>query len=189
MWRKRPLLVFAQVNFLYFLLLGLELVGLGSVLVALPPNDVTCAMQYWLILLGYTFELVPLIVKVGAIHHMMRAAKRMKRITLDQRQLHCTVLFFCVLVSIMLTVWTAVDPSKRTADVTLHPDRQTEQGETIVTITHFCASEKNDAVWRYLSLGWQAVLLLCATVLAFQTRNIRKDLNESHTLGGESILS
>lgn len=127
--------------------------------------------------------------QVGAIHRMMRAAKRMKRITLDQRQLYMTVLFFCVLVALVLSVWTAVDPSERNSEIKLHPNRQTDDGETIVTIQYFCAAENNNEVWRYVSLCWQVVLLLCATVLAFQTRNIRQDLNESHTLAGTPALA
>ena len=117
---------------------------------------------------------------------MMRAAKRMKRITLDQRKLYMTVLFFCVVTALALTIWTAIDPSMRNSEIVLHPTRQTDAGETIVTITYFCASENSDEVWRYMSLSWQVVSLLCATVLAFQTRNIRQDLNESHTLGGKN---
>lgn len=117
---------------------------------------------------------------------MMRAAKKMKRIKVDQKNLHMTVLFFCVLVTICLTIWTAIDPAVLNSQIKLHPNRQTDDGDTVVTVTYFCAAEKNAELWRYMSLCWQVVLLLCATVLAFQTRNIRKDLNESHTLGGRN---
>ena len=182
-WRKRPVLLIAQVGFLYFLLVGLLLVSVGSILVALQPTDTTCMMQNWFILLGYSMELVPLIVKIAAIHRMTQAAKRMKRIRLDQRQLYGTVLFVCFMVTIVLVIWTVVDPSKELDEVTLHPDRTTEKGETVVTITHYCASAGNDSIWRYLSLAVQLILLLCASVLAYQSRNVRQDLNESQTLG------
>ncbi|CAB9505194.1 Gamma-aminobutyric acid (GABA) B receptor [Seminavis robusta] len=180
-WRNRPVLMFAQVGFLTFVLLGLLLVSLAALFKAVEPRDGVCVAQQWLLLLGFTLELVPLIVKVGAIHRMMQAAKRMKRITLQVRQLYGTVLLCCVAAVLLLSIWTAVDPSQRTKDITLHPDRITEHGETIVTVTHFCASE--NTVWRYTSMIWQLILLLCATILAIQTRNIRQDLNESHTLG------
>lgn len=74
-WRSRPLLVFCQVNFLFLLLIGLLLVAMGSVLVALEPQDSTCVLQNWCILLGYTLELVPLIVKVRSFA-IWKCAKR-----------------------------------------------------------------------------------------------------------------
>lgn len=182
-WRKRPLLVFSQVGFLFILLLGLFFVAVGAILEALEPSNVTCVMQHWFIMLGYTLELVPLIVKVSAIHRMMQAARKMRRVTLQRRQLYGTVFAAAFVASILLSIWTAVNPSKRLDQITLHPDRVTEQGETVVTVTYFCASESNSNLWIYLSLAWQLILLLCATVLSVQTRKTRKDLNESSALG------
>ena len=182
-WRRRPLLVFAQVGFLYILLLGLFFVVVGAVLEALEPNDWSCMAQYWFITLGYTLELVPLIVKVSAIHRMMQAARKMRRITLNHRQLYGTVFIIALVTAIVLSIWTIVDPSQRRDQITLHPERVTERGETVVTVTYFCSSEHNDTLWRYLSLSWQLILLLSATVLSFHTRKTRKDLNESSSLG------
>jgi len=182
-WRKRPLLVFAQVGFLFILLLGLFFVSIGAILKALEPKNATCMAQQWFIMLGYTLELTPLIVKVAAIHRMMQAAKRMRRVTLNRQQLYGTLLILALLAAVYLAVWTGVDPSKRSDQIILQPDRVTENGETVVTVTYFCASENYDNLWRYLSVGWQLVLLFSATMLAVQTRKTRKNLNESSSLG------
>ena len=182
-WRRRPLLVFAQVGFLYILLLGLFFVVVGAVLEALEPKDWNCMAQHWFITLGYTLELVPLIVKVSAIHRMMQAARKMRRITLNHRQLYGSVFIVTLVAAVVMSIWTGIDPSQRRDQITLHPERVTEKGETVVTVTYFCSSQHNDTLWRYLTLSWQLVLLLSATVLAFHTRKTRKNLNESSELG------
>lgn len=51
-------------DFLFCLLLGALLVSLAAVVSALEPNDVTCITPLWMIEVGYTLEIVPLIVKV-----------------------------------------------------------------------------------------------------------------------------
>lgn len=114
---------------------------------------------------------------------MIQAAKKMKRITIKKIHLYRRVIFFCTLITIFLLVWTIVDPPLRREQISLEPDLQNDRGETIVKVTFYCESEKYDLIWRYTSLGWQCVLMISATVLAFQTRNIRRDLNESRTLG------
>ena len=57
----------------------------------------------------------------------------------------------------------------------------TDENETIVTVRYFCTSESR--VWQLVAIVWNAILLLCATVLAFQMRRIiRSEFNESNTL-------
>ena len=65
----------AQIEFLWLLLVGLFLLAAGSIINSLPPTDFTCMVVIWLVNLGYTLELVPLIVKVAALNHLLGAAK------------------------------------------------------------------------------------------------------------------
>ena len=55
---------FSQWEFLILLLMGLLLVSEGSILLAIPPTNASCVAVQWLVGIGYTLELVPLIVKV-----------------------------------------------------------------------------------------------------------------------------
>ena len=66
--RNKDVLRFAQIEFLFLLLIGLVLVSIGSVLNVLPPSDKSCVAVAWFINLGYTLELVPLVVKVAALN-------------------------------------------------------------------------------------------------------------------------
>ena len=178
-WRATYVLQFAQVEFLFLLLVGLFMVAAGSVLLAIEPTDGTCTCLAWLISLGYTLELVPLIVKVGAINKLLNAAKRMRRVKLSRLQLFGTVAALSAIVISFLVLWTTLDPQQRSSEYTL-TDETTEYGETVVTLNYFCSSDSQ--TWRYITVGWHLVLLICATVLAFQTRNIREGFNESQVL-------
>jgi len=92
--------------------------------------------QKWFITLGYTIELVPLLVKIGAINRVMAATRRRKQIRIDIRSLLLKVAGIIHLVVAYLTTWTVVDPAER------HEGRYlNEHGDvTEVATTVVCAS-------------------------------------------------
>ena len=170
---------FAQIEFLYLLLAGLLLVAVGSILVGLKPSNATCITIIWFINFGYTLEFVPLIVKVAAVNKLIGSARRFRRVVLSRRSLFSAVLAISAIVFIFLLIWTIYDPPTRNKEYIL-TDIVNDDGYTIIDVTHFCSSDS--AMWDYIAVGWNTLLLLCATVLAFQTRTLQKDFNESQTL-------
>jgi hypothetical protein len=124
-------------------------------------------------------ELVPLIVKVGAINKLLNAAKRMRRVMLTRLQLFGTVAALSTIVVAFLVLWTILDPQQRQSEYDLTGE-STVYGETVVTMSYYCSSDSD--FWRYVAVAWHLVLLICATVLAFQTRKIREGFNESQVL-------
>ena len=66
--RKKSAIQFAQIDFLSILLSGSLFVSLGSIFSSVPASDSTCLASVWFVHLGYTLELVPLIIKVAAIN-------------------------------------------------------------------------------------------------------------------------
>eukprot|EP00957_Ditylum_brightwellii_P044704 3389550-Ditylum_brightwellii.AAC.1 len=105
---------YAQLEFLLLLLSGALLISIGAILLAVPATDGICGASIWFVNLGYTLELVPLIVKVAAINKLMVAAKKMRRVVVRRKPL-----FYGVADSI------------------------SESGETIVTVTYFCTSKSD----------------------------------------------
>ena len=63
-WREEKAMVYAQLNFCYLIVIGFLLVSIGAVITALEPTSSSCAAKEWLITLGYTLGIVPLLVKV-----------------------------------------------------------------------------------------------------------------------------
>jgi hypothetical protein len=179
--KSRRVIVYAQVEFMFLLLAGVLLVSIAAMIQAIRPTNMRCVTIVWLINLGYTLELVPLIVKIGAINTLVQAARRMKRVMLSRKQLFGAVTLLVSIVCVFLILWTVLDAPQAQAVYTL-TESMPEHSETIVLLDHFCASDRLHRTWQFISLGAQCFLLLVASVLAFQTRNLSKGVNEAHTL-------
>ena len=70
----------AQIDFLWLLLGGALMITVAAIMMVTVPTDATCVIVQWIINIGYTLVLVPLIVKVAAVIKLASAAKKMKRL-------------------------------------------------------------------------------------------------------------
>lgn len=176
---RRPIRV-AKVEFLWLLLIGSFLVALGAILAGTPPTNGTCLAEIWLIDVGYSLGLVPLIVKVAAVHRVIGASKRYRRVHVNQKSLFGIVAIISALVMVILLLCTVFDPPRKTPEYHL-TDSVLDSGETIVKVRYYCSTDSR--VWRLVPIAWYMVLLLSASVLAFQVRNHTKaEFTESRTL-------
>jgi hypothetical protein len=189
-YRRENVMVFAQVDFILLLLAGLLFVSIGAVLSALEPQNGLCVTMSWFVVMGYTLEMVTLIVKVYAINKLMKASRRMKRVQLNRWHLFRAVLCILIPVTIFMIIWTAVDPMIRQEDVYLSEtddvDDSSENPDAFryrstIDANIVCKSSMSEA-WYYASVGIHAVLLVTATVLAVATREVRSEFNESQQL-------
>lgn len=178
--REKPIVRHAQVDFLFLVLAGSFLVALGAVLMAVPVSDPSCVAQVWFIHLGYSLSLVPQIVKVAAINRLMMAARRFRRMYLDLKSLYGAVALINSLVIAFLFVWSVLDPPRRVVEYDLSDDL-TSDGETVVKLSYACSSSSD--LWESVAITWYGLLLLTAVVLAFQTRSLHNEFNESQSLG------
>uniref|UniRef100_A0A7S0ATN0 G-protein coupled receptors family 3 profile domain-containing protein n=1 Tax=Minutocellus polymorphus TaxID=265543 RepID=A0A7S0ATN0_9STRA len=178
--RKTKVFRYAQIEFALMVLAGLFLVSLGSIVITIKPSLGSCTSLAWFLLVGYTLELIPVIVKVAAINKMMSAAKKMKRVELDRKKLYYVVFAITFFVVVFLVAWSAADPPREQPSFELG-DEVNDQGGNVVSVTYSCGS--NSDSWLYISIVWQALLLLVATVLAVQSRDVRSEFNESTQLG------
>ena len=195
--RKRRVIVYSQLEFLYLLLAGALTISIGALLKGLPPTDASCVAEMWLINIGYSFELVPLIVKVAAVNRMMNAARRFRRVSINIKSLFGPVFAILVLVVAAMTVWTLVDPPRLAAEHELtggpsvrdradvwfdeaYPEPTDPLYPSTVSKFYHCQSESY--IWRAISAGWNVVLLLAASVLAFQTRKHASVFSETSLL-------
>lgn len=178
--RKNLVFVYAQVQFVFLLLFGLLLVSLSAITTALPPTNGSCIASVWLINIGYTFEIVPLIVKIAAINKFRQAAKRMKRIKLSKQYLYGAVALLAGIDILYVIIWTCLDRPEKGDVFTLLAETVTMDGSTTVSYAHDCRSESS--LWIFGSIGVQVVLLLCGSLLSFMTRKTKHDINETSTL-------
>lgn len=176
MYEKRTMKVFlyAQVKFIFVVLFGLLLVAIASILYVVEPSVVVCTTEFWLVAIGYTCMLVPLIIKVSAMNQLMRASARMRRIRIRTNALYAKVMAWLIVVTIFLVVWTAVDAPRPIQLRTLSEDRT-----TIFTETGCMSSSE---YWVVIYLSWEMLLAISAFVLAFQSRKAKAEFNESKSL-------
>ena len=178
-WRKKKVFVYVQPTFLFMLLCGFLMVCVGAILNASTPSKGTCVASQWFIVLGYSLELIPLIVKVAAINKIFQSAKKMKRVKIEPKKLYTIVGVFLAAVAIYLIAWTVVDPYTRQTTKSLS-DETNESGGQVVEITYSCASQSS--VWLIIVYIYIFLLLIAATVLAFQSRNVKQEFRESGKL-------
>jgi len=168
--------VHAWVTFVYVVLLGMLMVGSGSILVAFEPTNAVWVGQSWFITLGYTLELVPLLAKILAINQVVAATHQRKQARVHMRSRSLWVVGVVVVVIGFLTIWTTVDPTQR------HEGRHLKEvGDVMeVVTTVVCASDSTS--WGLVVLCWNGILVLCATVLAFQSRKVKGEFNDFKSL-------
>mmetsp|Transcript_21575 Transcript_21575/g.44467 ORF Transcript_21575/g.44467 Transcript_21575/m.44467 type:complete len:226 (+) Transcript_21575:585-1262(+) len=128
-------------------------------------------------MLGYTLSLVPLLVKAQAINLIARAGKKMKRTRLERRRLHQVVAMVVLLVFSYLIAWTVADPPSREETLVL-----TDAWAANATVEQQVQCSSSSDVWKIIEYVWEFLLVLVATVCAFQVRNVRQDFNESSDL-------
>jgi 7 transmembrane sweet-taste receptor of 3 GCPR len=179
-FRNRRVMVVAQVDFLWFLLTGMLIMSTGALVAAIPPTDGSCVATVWLVFVGYTVELAPLLVKVAAVNRLMSASQKLAKVKISRKSLFRSVLGVSFVLVVFLAFWTVRDPPGKQWELSLS-ESMTVDGETIVHRIYYCSSESD--IWEYAAFIWTGALLFSATVLAFQMRNVRQEFNESQTLG------
>lgn len=169
----------AQIEFLMLLLLGLFFVSIGSLLLALQPSDGTCTGAIWMINVGYTAQLVPTLIRVSTIITIVRASMKMKVVRVDKKKLLTRSVGLSAIAALYCTFWTVFDPPRPQLSLDATQNKN-DFGETIVTVSSFCAS--NSSVWMFVMYVSQAFLLVCASVLAYQMRSVPNVVNDSTRL-------
>ncbi|KAL3915483.1 MAG: hypothetical protein SGILL_005633 [Bacillariaceae sp.] len=176
---EAPSIQYAQTDFLGVLLLGSLMVSVGSILLSAPASKGTCTATIWFIFLGYNIELLPLILKVAAINRLMSAARDLRRIVIGRASLYGTLISICLGVAIYLALWTVFGSPHAVVEYSI-TDSVTELDEVVVDKSYFCYS--GNPAWGLAALAWNGILLICASVLAFQARNAVSSFNETRTL-------
>lgn len=130
-------------------------------------TDALCLSRMWLIHFFAVFTLSFLFVKTYRMYKLVGAG--MRRTTISHAQTAKTALPFIGLQTLLLLIFTFVDPLKREEIIT------TEGSD----ITHrvVCAHDTN--AFFFTMLLYEGGMIIVGCVLAFKTRNLRDEFNES----------
>lgn len=149
--------------------------AVGSIFYATEPSPASCSASIWFVLLGYTLQFVPLLIKIAAINRISHQSMSFQRVDFKLKNLKLAVFYLILLVLLFLSIWTYIDPNTSVVNEIL---KDREQG--IVSSSVRCASASR--IWRVITFVWEAVLLLCILVLALQSQSMIAELDESQAL-------
>ncbi|KAJ3116904.1 hypothetical protein HDU96_008423 [Phlyctochytrium bullatum] len=169
---KEALDNFASPIFMETMLLG-TLIAYSTVFVYTGmPSTVTCILQPWLVFLSYAITISAMIVKNWRIYRLFRDKYSVDLKISDATLIKWWTVMVMVAVAI-LSVWTAVDPPKpiliSIAD----------------TVFWSCRSSSLLLNWIFIGacLFYGTLLLGAGVFLAYSTRNVKSQYNESQHIG------
>eukprot|EP00536_Pseudo-nitzschia_multiseries_P017626 jgi/Psemu1/293132/fgenesh1_pg.1686_\ len=176
----------AQPHFLSQYLVGNFLLSICAILLCAVPSSKICMAIEWLSLLGITLALLPVLIKVAAINHIIDQAKKLKRVKTTKEHLFLVIGIVTLVQIVYLTIWTFLNPFEIQKSSTLK-DVESDEGHYEIVKTHLvCSTESN--VWKYVVYAWELGLTFAAAILAFQSRYVRDDFNESRELGNMAFV-
>lgn len=183
-YRKEKVIVYAQPTFLYLVLTGAVLMLIGAIFFALLPGNATCASRHWFTVLGLTLELVPVIVKVNAVNTIFRTANKMKRVTIKRSKLYMNIGVILFFIVVYLICWTAIgNLAAITESWSLDEEGdRNSRGGYFVDIEISCSDRTTGLAWYIVIDCFFLFLMAVAMVLAYQTRKVRQEFNESSRL-------
>jgi hypothetical protein len=175
-FRRRRVFIYAQAHVIMAILVGFLLISIGAILLAVEPSSAICIAQVWFVNLGYSVHLIPLLVKIAAINKIMSSAKKMKRVKISKMQMFKIMGGLLLVVILFLIIWSVVDPVQLVEIRSVTNDISAVVEECVT-----CTSRQ--PFWNYIALGFQGLLLIMASVLAFQSRDTIPEFDESRSLG------
>ena len=117
-------------------------------------------------LIGYSLELIPLLVKVAAVNRLVQKSQQMIRVEVKRSRLYQIVGGSIGVIMLYLAIWTALDPPGLQTEFTLS-SQFTQDEYLLVEVDSHCASSSD--LWNVAVY----VLLICILIVmaAIATQN------------------
>jgi len=177
---KRGVVRSSQPIFLHVISSGALLMGLSIIPLTIDMGvtdqkgaDIACMAFPWLLATGFSLTFSALFTKTYRINQIMKSAATFKRVKVTPRDVIKPMLMLLMLNTIVLTVWTVIDPLHRET-VSVDKDTFFRDIETY----GICSSDHAGiflTILCIINLG----SLLFALVQAYMARKISTDLQES----------
>lgn len=140
------------------------------------PTDDYCIAREWLTNLGFSTVLSAVLVKMSTINRIMQKSKKCKRVKVSRKSMFLSLSILVVIELVALLTWTLVSPPQA-QEIKVLPDELEPEVELSVK----CKSENR--LFIYIIYIWHLLLLIVASVLSFQSRDIVPAFNESRSIG------
>ena len=205
-YRETRVFLYAQSNFCFLILSGLFLSSIAAMTYVLEPSRLTCTATQWLLVLGFTLELIPLLVSLIAllldvfwllcspliifISHMKLGRQQVKVAAINRIQqaakrykrvnVEARDLYIAVAAVVFVVLAFLLCWTLIDPPKNVHQYVMSLDDESLVVSTQVCASASDS--WFIAALSWIGLLLVMTTVLAVQSRNVPQRFNETKSL-------
>lgn len=125
--------------------------------------------------LGYTLAIVPILIKVSVINKLAKVGMGCKRVEIDPNRFKNILTVTVSILFFFLVLWTSIDIPRKTEQYAM-----SKQNIADFNVSIGCESRRVE--WKIVAYGWEFLLLLSATIITFQSRDVIQQLNESHSL-------
>ncbi|KAI8619582.1 7 transmembrane sweet-taste receptor of 3 GCPR-domain-containing protein [Chytriomyces sp. MP71] len=154
---------------------GLVLVGAalsyGSIATFMGyPTHLTCHLRLWLQLLAFIVSLSAFMIKNFRIHKIFSSRTIIPKSKLSNERFASFMMTFIFMEVVLLSAWSALSNPKSTSATTYN-----------VNFSYQCLpnNEKLDAIMSGLLYCYNSFVLLLTAILAYLTRHVNSDYNES----------
>jgi len=175
-YSNTKVILFARPDFMKLISVGFCMTAFGGgTLHAMAPTSASCTGFVWVLVLGFTIEMIPVIVKTAAINKLIRSARRQQRVNISRSLLLARVAAVVTAVIALLITWTVLSGPDISETRRVDPD-----DPNVIVWDSMCDSDMG--FWRNIAFAYHFLLLMAAALLAYQSRDTMKQLNESRSI-------
>jgi len=171
-YHRHPIIRSSSPMFMLISLFGVMLLFIGAVALVTAVSDASCSTLSWLINLGIIVTFAPLFAKTWRIYRIF-GRRKLSVVKISNRKLLFIVIVLFAMETIIMIVWQALSPLQPIIASTMEgsPSRvhQYEQ----------CGVEGDGSAMFAVVAVEKGVLLLFGALMAFSTRRVSSQFNES----------
>lgn len=151
--------------------------ALNSAIAVLQLFGIACGVAHWFAMLGYTFELAPILIKQYAINKLIRHSHVHQSAEIQSKGLNKALTVILILTITLLTAGSILKPRELMTLARL----KVPGDEHTVSVGKYCAP-KDSKIWMLINVIILCLMLCVNAVLACQSRRYFVNFEESQGL-------
>ena len=174
-YRTHPVIKAASPGFLLTSLVGVMMLLAGVILLVSPVNAANCSTLSWFLNIGFTLTFSPLFAKTWRIYQIF-GRKKLSVVKINNRKLAVIVSSMIVIDAIVVAAWQGVSPVQPTISTT------TSGNPAVENDYNQCSTSGAGTQFFIAVVVIKSVLLIYGAILAFSTRRVSQQFNESQPI-------
>ena len=175
LYRAHPVMKSASVWFLFTSIAGVGLLFIALILLMSSVTSATCAAFNWMLNMGFMLTFAPLFAKTWRIYRIF-GRKKLSVVKVSNRKLAAMVSALVLIDIILMSIWQAVSPLGPKLTVVTSGSPPVDHDYTQ------CSVSGDGLTFLIIEAVSKGALLLYGALLAFSTRRVSDNFNESQSI-------